>query len=91
MGGRSLKQINSWRKFSIAGLLLRFRDFLKGDFWGFLVVLYPTLLQLLLLRFPCVGGCRIEPKTVATTALAVRRSNHSARFDTQRLDLIPLG
>ncbi len=27
----------------------------------------------------CVGGCWIEPRTVATTTLAVRRSNHSAR------------
>jgi hypothetical protein len=31
------------------------------------------------LRFHCVVGCGIEPGTVATTALAVRRSNHSAR------------
>jgi hypothetical protein len=30
----------------------------------------------------------IEPKTVAISALAVRRSNHSARSLTLRLDLI---
>jgi hypothetical protein len=31
------------------------------------------------LGFYCVGGCWIEPRTVATLALAVRRSNHLAR------------
>jgi hypothetical protein len=30
----------------------------------------------------------IEPRTVATSALAVRRSNHSARSHHKRLDLI---
>jgi hypothetical protein len=31
---------------------------------------------------------RIEPRTVATSELAVRRSNHSARSHPQRLDRI---
>ncbi len=45
-------------------------------------VLHSTLLHLPPLRFHfhCVGGCHgIEPRTVATSALAVRHSNHSAR------------
>ncbi len=44
-------------------------------------VLYSTLLHLPPLRFHCVGGCWDETlqRTVATSALAVRRSNHSAR------------
>ncbi len=49
----------------------------------FLYVLYSTLLHLLPLRFHCVGASEyagiIEPRTVAVFALAVRRSNHSAR------------
>jgi hypothetical protein len=39
-----------------------------------------TLLHLPPLRFLCVGGCfESNPGQVATSALAVRRSNHSAR------------
>jgi hypothetical protein len=49
-------------------------------------VRYSTLLHLPSpLRFHCVGGCwDLEPRTIGTTALAVRRSNHSATrtFDT---------
>jgi hypothetical protein len=41
-------------------------------------VLYSTLLHLPPLRFHCAGGCwDRKPRTVATSALAVRRSNHS--------------
>ncbi len=44
-----------------------------------------TLLHLPPLRFHCIG---IVPKTVATSALAVRRSNHSARSHPIELDKI---
>jgi hypothetical protein len=44
------------------------------DLWiFFMYVLYSTLLRLPPLRFRCVG----EPRRVATSALAVRRSSHS--------------
>jgi hypothetical protein len=43
----------------------------RGIFWGFFYVLHSTLLHLLPLRFHW-----IEPRNVA---LAIRRSNHSAR------------
>ncbi len=44
---------------------------------GFFFILYSALLHLPPLRFHCADGCyRIEPRTVATDALAVRRSNH---------------
>jgi hypothetical protein len=52
--------------------------FRKGKFLVF-YVLDSTLLHLPPLRFPCVGDAGIEPRTVATLALAVRRSNNSAR------------
>jgi hypothetical protein len=50
-----------------------------------LYVIFSTLLHLPPLRFHCV-----EPRTVATSALTVRRSNHSATVDLihTRLDLI---
>jgi hypothetical protein len=57
--------------------------FIRGIF-GFLDVLYSTLLHLPPLTFHCVGGCWIELRTVATLALAVRHSNHST------IDLIHL-
>ncbi len=47
-----------------------------------LSALYSRLIHLPPLRFHCVEGCwdsRMEPRTVPTSALAVRRSNHSAR------------
>ncbi len=48
----------------------------SGGFCIFFKVLYSTLLHLPPGRFHCVGGCcRIEPRTFATFALAVRRSN----------------
>jgi hypothetical protein len=52
----------------------------RGIFWIFKImyVLYSTLLHLPPFRFHCVGECWIEPRTVATSALAVRRSSHSA-------------
>ncbi len=53
-------------------------------------VLYSTLLHLPPLRFHCVHGSGIEPRTVAIGALAVRRSNHY-KLDlvrNYRLDLI---
>ncbi len=65
---------------------------LQGDF--FLYILYSTLLHLMPLRFHCVGGCWIEPTTVATLALAARfsraRSHPQVRLDLihTRLDLI---
>ncbi len=50
-------------------------------FFLFFYVRYSTLVHLPLLRFHFVGGCSdlTQPRTVATTALTVRRSNHSAR------------
>ncbi len=45
----------------------------------FFYIRYSTLLHLPPLRFHCVAGCCIEPRTVATATLAVRRSKHSAR------------
>ncbi len=51
----------------------------KMDFLDFLKILYSTLLHLPPFRFHCVRGCRIKPRTIATLALAARRSNQSAR------------
>jgi hypothetical protein len=53
----------------------------RGIIWIFFFVLYSTLLHLPLLRFYCVGGC--WDRTVATSALAVRRSNQLARSNIQ--------
>ncbi len=55
------------------------RTFYKGDI---LCVLYSTLLHLPHLRFHCLASVDtgIEPRAVATLALAVRRSNLSDRF-----------
>jgi hypothetical protein len=54
--------------------------FIRGIFLFFsMYILYSKLLHLPPFRFRCVGGCWIEPRTVATLALAVRRSNHSTR------------
>ncbi len=50
--------------------------FIRGIFGFFFYVLYSTLLYLPPLRFHCVGGCWIDPGTVATSPLAVKRSNH---------------
>jgi hypothetical protein len=48
-----------------------------GEEFLIFFVLYSTLLHLPPLRFHCADGCcGIEPRTVATGALAVRRSNH---------------
>ncbi len=48
-----------------------------GGFFLFIFfVLYSALLHLPPLRFHCADGAGIEPMTVATGALAVRRSNH---------------
>jgi len=51
--------------------------------WGFLYfsfyIRYSTLLHLPPLIFNVSEDAGIEPRTVATTALAIRRSNHSAR------------
>ncbi len=54
---------------------------LKGECLGFFSFYerYSTLLHLPPLRFYCVGGCRVEPGTIANLALTARRSNHSAR------------
>ncbi len=50
----------------------------------FMYVLYSTLLHLPLLRFHAVSeDVGIEPRTVATSALAVRRSKHSATSHPQ--------
>ncbi len=53
----------------------------QGDFRNFLW--FFILLHLPPQRFHCVGGCCDRPRTVATFALAVRRSNLSARSHPQ--------
>ncbi len=52
---------------------------LNQGFFRFFHVRYSTLLHLPPLRSTVSEEAGIEPRTVATTALAVRRSNHSAR------------
>ncbi len=54
--------------------------FFKG---GLFFVLYSTLFHLPLLRFHCVGGCWDRRTKFATSALTVRRSNHSAKSHPQ--------
>ncbi len=54
---------------------------LKGDFW-FFYALYSILFNLptsQVSNFTVSEDAGIEPRTVATTALTVRRSNHSAK------------
>jgi hypothetical protein len=52
------------------------KNFFRGDFCGVpLYAHYSTLLHLPPLRFYCAGGCW----SVATLALAARRSNYSTR------------
>ncbi len=48
----------------------------RGIFGIFFYVLYSTLLHLPPLRSTVSTDAAIEPRTVATSALAVRRSNH---------------
>jgi hypothetical protein len=55
----------------------------QGDFWIFCFVLYSTLLHLPPSDTTVSEDAGIEPRTVATLALAVRRSNHSARSRPQ--------
>jgi hypothetical protein len=54
---------------------------IKGDFFGFFLFMYN--IQHCFICRPSDStvskNAEIEPRTVATTALAVRRSNHSAR------------
>ncbi len=60
----------------------RMSKYLTGRFFGifFPYVLYSKLLHLPPLIFHCVGGCWDRTQgTVATSALAVRSSNHSTR------------
>jgi hypothetical protein len=65
------------------------RHFKQGDFLkDFFNVLYSTLLPLPPLRFHCVGDAGIEFRTVTTLALAVRRSNRSARSHPLRKFLV---
>jgi hypothetical protein len=56
----------------VMGLIQIF--FLGGG--DFIFVLNSALLHLQPLRSHCAEDARIEPRTVATGALAVRRSNH---------------
>jgi hypothetical protein len=77
-------QLRTW----VPGLIVLRYPFLsiKGGIFGFFLfyVQYSTLLHLPPLRFHCVGeDAEIELRTVVTTALAVRRSNHSARSHPQ--------
>jgi hypothetical protein len=75
-----------------------FKKLTGGFFWLFFSIsLYSTLLHLPPLRFHCARGCWTA-RTVATSALAVRRTNHTARSHPQtarshpqRLDLIHHG
>jgi hypothetical protein len=59
--------------------------FLKGGFFGFFLFMYD--IQHCFICRPSDStvseDARIEPGTVATTALAVRRSNHSANSHPQ--------
>jgi hypothetical protein len=71
------------RSFTFIRTMLRLQAGIsfKGGFFGFFLfyVRYSTLFHLPSLRFHCVEDAGIEPRTVATTALTVRRSYHSAR------------
>jgi hypothetical protein len=62
------------------------KSFKGGFFFGFFLfyVRYSTLLHLPPTDSPVSEGARIEPRTVATTTLAVRRSNHSARSHPEK-------
>jgi hypothetical protein len=52
----------------------------KGIFCFFMYGTYSTLFHLPPRRFHCDGGrWDMEPRTVATKALTVRRSNHAAK------------
>jgi hypothetical protein len=54
--------------------------FFGGDFFSFFFLPYSALLHLPPLKFHCADGCwDLTYRTVATGALAVRCSNHSAR------------
>jgi hypothetical protein len=55
----------------------------RGDILDFFSTLYNTLSSAVPRDFTVSEDTGIEPRTVATTALAVRRSNHSARFHPQ--------
>ncbi len=61
--------------------LSTFLYFFKGDFCGFFLYMY-DIQHCFICRpsdFTVSEDAGIEPRTVATTALAVRRSKHSAR------------
>ncbi len=61
--------------------------FYKEGGLNFLKIFYTTLIHLLPLIFHSVEGCWIEPRTVTTSALTVRRSNRPPRSYPRRLDL----
>jgi hypothetical protein len=61
----------------------------KGRFFWIFQVLYSTLLHLSPLRVQCERGCWFESRFVATLALAVRSSNHSARSQPLTDGILP--
>jgi hypothetical protein len=69
--GSSSGLFHYWDKKDIKSFFLIF-----GGIFYFLFVLYSALLHLPPLRFHCADGCWDRTRTVATGALAVRRSNH---------------
>jgi hypothetical protein len=66
---------------------------LQRGFFGFFLFLYDIQHCLIcrLSNSTVWEDAGIEPRTVATTAVVVRRSNHSARSHPRRRDLIHLG
>jgi hypothetical protein len=67
----------------------RENTFFTGGIWEFFYVLYSTQLHLPPLRFHFVGGCWDRTQAVATSALAVRHSYHSARSHPQGANTYP--
>ena len=53
------------------------RTYLQGDFFGFFLCMY-FIQHCFISDSPVSADAGIEPRTVATSALAVRRSSHSA-------------
>jgi hypothetical protein len=65
-------------------------NILKGDFFGFFLFMY-DIQHCFICRppdFTVLEDAGIEPRTVATTALTVRRSNHSAGSHPQYIIVI---
>ncbi len=83
------KPVSRYTNKSGSGLKQRANTFLQGDFWDFFMYFIQHYFICRASDSTVSGDDGIEPRTVATSALAVRRSNHSAKSHSQGANTYP--